>query len=276
MDLTWLQCLIMGLVSGVAEFLPVSAEAHSTIVRSVLNLPETDALLRLILHGASLAALLWFCRRELRHLQEERKIQKSRSRSQKLHSVRHRRVMLQMCRSALLPIAVAYVLLRRYDYASQLQYLALILAANGLLLFLPSLFPRGNKDGRNMSPLDGFLMSLGSGMGFLPGLSRVSASLSLGILSGVNQSYALRLGLLMWIPCLAILLAVDAMTVVAGGLTLATSVLLRYLLAGIVAFFGSLSSLHILRFLSVKAGFSSFCFYSWGLALVSFILYLVV
>ena len=51
MDLTWLQCLILGLISGISEFLPVSAEAHVRILSTVLNLPSADALLRLMLHS---------------------------------------------------------------------------------------------------------------------------------------------------------------------------------------------------------------------------------
>lgn len=276
MDLSWLQCLILGLISGTAEFLPVSAEAHSTLARRILNIPAPDALLRLVLHGAALAALLWFCRWQLVDLREEQRIQRSRSRSVRLHSERQRRVFLRLWKNSLIPLVICFFLLRRYDYASQLEYLCLLLLGNGLILFLPSVFPYGNKDGRNMSPLDGLLMSLGCGLGFLPGLSRVGVSLSLGSLAGVDKSAAFRLGMLLWIPCLVLLMVADGAAMLSGGLVLSAGLLLRYLAAGLAAFAGSSLSLAFMQFLSAKAGVSGFCFYSWGLALLSFILYLVV
>lgn len=276
MDLSWLQSLILGIVSGVSEFLPVSPEAHLAIVSRVMNIPAADDLLRMILHAASLAALVWFCRWELQQLQEERRIQRSRSRSMKLHSVRQRRILLHQWRGCLIPGLICWFLLRKYDFVDRMPYLVLILLVNGLILFLPSVLRKGNKDGRNMSPIDGFAMSIGNGLGFFPGFSRVNGSLSLGVLFGVDQSYALRLSMLMWIPALTLLTVLDGVSAVTGGLALSVSMLLRYGLAAVAAFLGSSISLRFLKFLSVKVGFSGFCFYSWGLALLSFILYLVV
>lgn len=275
--MTWLQGLLLGLISGITEFLPVSAEAHRGILYHMMNLQE-DALFRFLLHGASLAALLWMNRRTLYRMRLVRMEEKHYPRSRRMLTSSLHRYTLRLWRAALLPVLLGFLVLQQtQSLGSQMNLLAIVLVCNGMILFLPSLLPHGNRDGRTMSPADGFFMGLGCCFGFVPGISRAGASLSIGVARGVDKPYALRLGMLIWIPCMLGLLILDVMAAISTGLpALSAHMVLPYLLGGGAAFLGSYLGILFLRFLSAKVGFSGFCYYSWGLALFAFILYLAI
>ena len=188
------------------------------------------------------------------------------------------RYTLRLWRAALLPVILGFLVLQQTQrLGSQMNLLAIVLVCNGMILFLPSLLPHGNRDGRTMSPADGFFMGLGCCLGFIPGISRAGTSLSIGVVRGVDKPYALRLGMLIWIVCMLGLLLLDVLAVLSAGIpVLSVQVGIAYVLGGGAAYLGSYLGLLFLRFLSAKAGFSGFCYYSWGLALFAFILYLAI
>ena len=83
------------------------------------------------------------------------------------------------------------------------------------------------------------------------------------------------LALLLSIPALVLLLIFDVIGAFTAGLAGITFlVILQCILAAAAAWFGASAAIMLLRFLSVKTGFSGFAYYSWGVALFTFILFL--
>ena len=71
-----LQNLIMGFVSGFAELLPISAEAHRAILCRLFGVESEGSLFRLLIHIACLAAVIYGCRNEIRHIRRVRRLMK--------------------------------------------------------------------------------------------------------------------------------------------------------------------------------------------------------
>lgn len=276
MQPNWLESLIYGLISGLSEFLPVSSEAHRALFLRLTGTVD-EARLRLAVHIGAFLSLLIFCTPVLSRLRRERKIaavpKKHRRRQPDIRSLLDIRV-LRTAGIALLVAFLAYPIVGRlYE---RLWVLAIFLAINGMLLYVPQFLPGANKDSQSLSSLDAVLIGLAGGAGVIPGISRVGASVSVGLTRGADRRYALDTGLLLSIPALIVLALIDCGGLFAGAGGITAFSVARYFTAAVGSFAGSYCAVSILRFLAVRAGFSGFAYYCWGAALFSFVLYLTI
>jgi undecaprenyl pyrophosphate phosphatase UppP len=124
--------------------------------------------------------------------------------------------------------------------------------------------------------VDSMLVGLGGGLGVIPGFSRIGYTTSVAMMRGAEKRYAMDTALLLSIPALAVLLIIDFFAIFTTTAGLTFIAILSCITAGITSFFSACLGIYIMRFLAVRAGFSGFAYYSWGLSLFSFILYLII
>lgn len=274
--MNWLQSLLYGLISGAAEFLPVSAEAHRGLLRILFGV-EASPLLELTIHIAVLLALVLACWPQIVRLQRERHLAsipvKRRRRQPDADTLKNWR----WIKTAAVPMLLTFLVCPLVRKASgSLGLMALLLTVNGILLYIPPYVPQGNKSAATVSGLDGFLTGLCGGLGVLPGVSRITGLTSAGMLRGCDRRYILDVALLLSLPALLVLILLDVFLVITAGAAITGSVLLGCLVALAAAFPTAYLSIIFLRFLAVKVGFSGFAYYSWGAAMFAFILYLTI
>ena len=126
-----------------------------------------------------------------------------------------------------------------------------------------------------MSSLDGFFFGLSSALGILPGVSRLGAGISAATACGADRQHALKWALLLSVPALAVLSALDVYNAVQLGLSsVDAGLLLRAAISGMFAFLGGCVSIRAMKTLLVRTGIENFSYYCWGAALFAFILYL--
>lgn len=276
MELSWLQSLIVGLISGFTDILPVSAQAHRTVLLTVFGQSGDPALLRLMIHLATLAALYYSCRVHIVRIQRQWKLSRIPKRRRKRPVDMRTLLDFKLLQTTLIPIILGFfVYAKTSSLNSSLMWGAIFLFANGVLLFIPMIVRSGNKDSQNMSPLDGLTMGLGSAVGLLPGMSSVGASTALGSLCGADRTYALNMSLLMHMVVTIGLIIFDIFALFTGHAGIFSfGILMRCIFAGIAAFAGTFLGIRVSRSLAANSGFSVFAFYCWGAALFSFIMYL--
>lgn len=276
MELGWFESFIYGIVSGFSEFLPISAEAHRAIYLRLVGANDYG-LLRFMSHMGALLALLITCWPMIAKLNRERSIaavtKKRRKRAPDTKSLTDIRF-LRICVIALIVVFIIYPIV--HDLHERLWILAGFLIVNGILLYVPQFLPGANKDSRSLSSLDGMIVGLGGGLGIIPGLSRVGMTASVGMLRGADKRYALDSALMLSIPALAVLLLIDFFAIFTTSAGLTFLAILSCITAGVTSFMSACVGIYIMRFLAVRAGFSGFAYYSWGLSLFSFILYLMI
>lgn len=277
MNMTVVQSIILGIVSGFAELLPISAEAHRSLARSLMGLESEDPVFRLIIHIFSLAALLWCSRVEIDHLRRTKailKIPKKRRRHQPdMPSV----YTLRLLNAAVVLLVVGRLFTMQLRFiADELQILAFTLIINGVALLIPSLVRNGNKDSRNMPRLDGILMGLSAAFSVIPGISQVGAALSVGISRGVDRRYALKFAYLLLIPGIIIHILFDIVAIISGTVVLSGIGLAVACAGGIACFIGCVIGYRLMNFLSYSTNFSAFSYYCFGAGLFSFILFLTI
>lgn len=275
MELTWFEHLVYGLISGFAEFLPISAVAHQAVF-SVLVGAEGYPWLRLACHAGSLIALIFVLIPTLSRMRRERKIartpKKRRRRQPDFATMMEIRIMRVAAISMIL-VFLSYGLV--YDLYERQWLLALLLGMNGILLYIPQYLPGANKQAESLSGLDGMLIGLSSGAGVVPGFSRIGLGTSVALMRGADRRYAVELGLLLSIPALAVMILLDFAAGVGTVMSISALLVFGCITAAAAAFAASYFAIFLIRFLAVKAGFSGFAYYCWGLALFTLILYLI-
>lgn len=270
----WLEAILFGLISGLTEFLPVSAQAHEALMLKMFGTSATP-LMRLLIHGAIGLALYQSCAEQISQLlREQRLIRVPRNRRKRQPDM-VKVLDMRLLRTATIVLALGFLAYPTLSaWRGDLHVVAPVLVVNGILLYIPMHMATGNKDSRSMSQLDAVLLGLAGAVSLIPGISRVGIITSAGIARGADREQALRWSLLLSIPALVILLGMDLYGIITAGL--GTVSLLETVFAAIAAFGGAHAGIRIMRFLAVRAGFSGFAYYSWGAALFTFIMYLTV
>lgn len=277
MDLSAIEQIIYGFISGLTEILPVSARAHSVLMLKVLGAEKINGLLVLLIHISILAAIYVTNQEQLVKMSRARKLaripKKKRKRPLDVRSLMDSRFLFTM----ILPVVLVLLFYRRITAINfSLLVIAAFLFINGMILYIPQFFPGSNKDARLLSRIEGLLMGIGGTLSVLPGLSGLGAAVSVGSVCGVERSYGLTMALLMNIVYLIGLIVYDGLALFAvglGGLTF--SLFVTYVLAAAAAFVGTMLAIRIMRALASESGYHIFAYYCWGIALFAFILNLM-
>lgn len=275
MNLNWLESIIYGLFSGLADILPVSAQAHKTLLLKVFGTRGNTELLDMMIHLALIAALYEACRSTFVRMSRARRLsltpKKKRRRPLDVRSLMD----LSMLRTMLIPVLLGFFLYRKAaDLRGNLILMAVFLFVNGLILYIPQFLPSGNRDSRTLSRVEGLLMGLGGTISVVPGISAVGTMISVGSVCGVERTYCLDLALMTNLFLNAGFTVFDVMAIADKGLgNLSAVILVRYLVAALAAFLGASLGIRVLRRLSGYAGFGFYCF---GMALFIFVLNLIV
>ncbi len=278
MNMTWLQSILLGIVTGFADILPVSAQAHRLLLLKLFGVSSEPAILRLLLHLGTLGALYSCCRGQIIRISRARKLARIPKRRRKRPLDTKVLMDFSLLKTTLIPIVFAFLFYSRaYSLGSNLLIVAIFLFLNGLILYIPQFLPGSNKNSGNATRVEGLLMGIGGGLSTLPGISCVGAVTSIGCICGMDRDYSVSTALMMNIAVTICLIVYDVLALLSEGLAgLTFQTFIGFLLAAGAAFLSVFFAAKLLKKITVSVGMSVFGFYSWGLALFTFILYLAV
>ena len=270
--------LIYALLSGFTEFLPVSAFAHQRLFCLVFGLSEPDLLLSLGVHVGSLAAVLLCSKNRLARFSYEKRLAKHARRGRRNRKNNTSVLMdARLFGTAMVPVILSSVaLLWSGRLAENIAVLSLLLLVNGLVLFMPRLLRQGNKDGRSLSRLDAIILGIGGSFGVVPGFSRIGCVVTAGAARGTQQGYALDMALLLSIPGLIGLVLIDVYALIVAGAAISGIALLIALIGAAISLGVGILAIMLIRYVFLKSDGLFFAYYSWSLALFTFVLYLII
>lgn len=277
MDFSWFESLLMGLVLGIAEILPVSAEAHRIILLKLLGKVNDPLLLRFFVHLGIAGALVMASQGVFVRIYRAQKLARVPKKKRKRPLDTRSLMDLSLCKTMLIPAVLACLFREKAaGLVGNMIILAAFLFLNGLIMYIPDFLPTGNKDSRTLSRVEGILMGLGGAVSVIPGLSAIGASVSAASVCGVDRKYALNMSLIMDLGIMLAVLILDIKNMFATGVEIHSFVIfLFYILAGLMAFLSATLAIRFLRSFMEKKGFTVFVFYCWGIALFTFILNLM-
>lgn len=278
MGFSWLASILYGLAAGFAEFLPISAMAHHAMLQKIFGVSTDSPLLRLMLHIGAVCGFFIAYHSQIDHLNREQRLVKVPRRRRRREPERKAVLDVQILKTAIIPALLGFVLYYyTYSWQNNLGRIALMLLLNGIVLILPRLLPSANKDSRAMSGLDGLIIGIFSGVGMVPGLSRLGFATTAGQIRGGDRRESYNWAILLGFPIMIVLILVDFYMLFSTGVgALTFLVFVKYLLSTVIAGVSAYFAILLMRFLAVNTGFAGFAYYSWGAALFSFILYLTI
>lgn len=185
--------IIIAVVQGITEWLPVSSSGHISLVQHILNYPSS-LLFDVALHFGTLMAVFVYFGRDISEIVRSIFSLDFKSENGKLGLF----III-----ATIPAAIVGFLVKDlYEVISgNLLFLSLGFAITGLILFISSIsFNKLNKNVNEMSVMDSIFIGFAQIASLLPGISRSGITLSSGLFRNLNEKTALKFAFLMSIP----------------------------------------------------------------------------
>jgi len=275
--MSFIKSILYGLVSGAAEFLPISSKAHQSLMLYLFGTDTRDPFQDLLVHIGVLLAILISSREVLLRLSRDQKMLLL-TRRRRLHSMNSRSLYdLRLLKTAVFPLLIGLLLsLATANLERNLPAMMLFLIINATVLLFAEHSRHGNRDSRTMSGLDGIVLGIMGSLSAFPGISRTGMLLSYSIMRGADKQNAFNWTVLLGIPAMLFAVCLDIFGVIGQGLPpVSIPIIIGYVLSGITAFCGGYVGISSLQLFLNRSGVSGFAYYSIGAALFSFILYLI-
>ena len=278
--MTHLFSVLMGVLQGVAEFLPISSSGHLALFQhffGVENYEETQMFFTVLLHLGTLISVCVYYWRDVIDMIREfflgiRDLTVRRGGGAPPPPTRRLVMMIIVATLPLFAILPVKGLVE--DAMSNVTFVSVALLATGLILFFSDRMARGRKNARNATVADALLVGCAQAVGTLPGISRSGITISAGLLRGFDRTFAVRFSFLMSLPAVLganILSLKDALE--AGvDLEMLPIYLVGMVVSGVVGYF----AIRLVNLLADKGKFGNFAYYCWVVGLGSLIASFVV
>ncbi|WP_323758112.1 undecaprenyl-diphosphate phosphatase [Roseivirga sp.] len=230
--MTIIEAIILGIVQGLTEFLPVSSSGHLEIVKAILgdtSVPQESLLMTVVLHAATALSTIVIFRKEITELVTG--LFQFKNNDQFKYSLK---IVVSM-----IPAAVIGVLFDEEIeslFGGQLLLVGCMLILTAGLLFLADKAKRTDKA---VSMPNAVTIGIAQAIAILPGISRSGATISTAVLLGIDREKAARFSFLMVVPLILGKVAKDILSGdIASSQIESTSLIVGFLaafLAGLVA-----------------------------------------
>ena len=271
--MTFWMALVLGVVQGIAEFLPISSSGHLSLLQYFFGMEEPDNLYNILLHFATLAAVCVVYWRDIEEMIVEffrgAAALVSGDKSQGRPPEGRRLVLLVILGTLPLFLVLPFDDLVEGMGANP-TFVALMLLLTGCILFLSDQYSGGKKTARTATVKDALLVGLAQGMATIPGLSRSGTTISAGMALGFDRNFAVRYSFLLSLPAVlgaTLLKVVKVIVAESMDLKLLPMYLCGMIVAGVVGYF----SISLVKLLADRGKFGKFAFYCWivgGIALI--------
>ena len=256
------EAIILGIVQGLTEFLPVSSSGHLEIAKYLLqdnSIAEQSMLMTVMLHVATaLATLVVFWKDVLNIVKGLLKFEIN---EELIFSVK---IGVSMIPAAIIGLTFEKEI--EQLFSQQILLVGLMLIITGLLLYFAD---RAKLTEKSVGFLDSLIIGVAQAIAIMPGISRSGATISASVLLGIDREKAARFSFLMVVP---LILGKIAKDVLFGDLGAANGNFVP-LAAGFIAAFitGMIACTWMIKL--VKASkltyFSVYCFIVAGIAIAT-------
>lgn len=250
---------ILGLVQGLTEFLPVSSSGHLVLAQKLLGLQEPELLFDVAVHVGTLFAVLLVFRADIRAM--------LRGLWARDEEARKGRRLLLLVAAGSVPTAIIGLLFKDYFEALFASILAVgcALLITGFLLMATRLASRAGRGLEQTGWARAFAVGIAQGLAITPGISRSGATISAGLLLGLERELAARFSFVLSVPAI-----LGALALQIRHLDAQAQVPLAPLLVGAaVAAASGYAALKLLLKLVKGGRLHWFAFYCWALGLLA-------
>ena len=251
-----IQSIVLGVVQGLTEFLPVSSSGHLEIAKFLMNddtVAEQSLLMTVVLHFATaLSTLVVFRKGVIEIIQGVLKFELND------HFYFCVKIVISMIPAALVGILFDEQIEALFD--KRIALVGFMLLLTGVLLMLAD---RAKNTDKPVSYLNALIIGISQAIAILPGISRSGATISTSVLLGIDREKAARFSFLMVVPLIFGKMAKDVLDSIGGESAFESPQMLPLAIGFVAAFVtGLLACTWMIRL--VKSSklfyFSIYCF----------------
>ena len=197
MIIVLLKVLILGIIEGVTEFLPISSTGHLIVAEKMLGFKDANELFTVVIQFGAIAAVIWYYRHDL--------IQKTIGLFKKDKAALNFWTILII---GTIPAGLIGLTLDRFLGALAVPfYVAISLILGGIVLWKIDNKPVGRNPKNDLSTItrkQALLVGLGQAVAVIPGVSRSGASIVSGLLVGLSRPTATAFSFYLSIPVIVL------------------------------------------------------------------------
>lgn len=275
--MTLLSSVLLGLIQGVAEFLPISSSGHLAIAEHLLNMSgasEVPPFFDVLLHLGTLMAVFaaywgdiydmvveFFCGvRDLVH------------RSTPVPVPPARRMILLIIVGTLPLVAILPIKDLVEGLGDNMYFVGGALIVTGFLLFASDRVRKGRKSERTATLLDVLLVGVAQAVATCPGISRSGTTITAGCFLGFDRKFAVRYSFLMSIPAI---LGANILSIGDALETVVWSEIPVYLAGVLVSAVVGYACIRLLKMIAEKGKFGFFAYYCWAVGILTIVLNII-
>ena len=250
MESVW-QAIILGIIQGLTEFLPVSSSGHLELAKFILgdeSMPEESLLMTVVLHAATALSTVVVFWKEIKEIFAG--ILQFKWNKEFQFSLK---IILSMVPAALVGIFFDEEI--DIFFGGQILLVGSMLLITGLLLFLAD---KAQKTEKDTSFGHALLIGLAQAIAILPGISRSGATISTSVILGIDRERAARFSFLMVVPLIFGKMADD---ILGGSISMDVATVLPLSIGFISAFLTGLIACKWMIQLVKKSQLKCFAYY---------------
>ncbi len=204
--MNWFEALILGLVQGLTEFLPVSSSGHIVIFSNILNIQIEDGnAFSVLLHLATFISVCIMYKEDVWMLIKEAFLWIGDICRGRFEVKTPERRMLILLIYATIPAIAVGALFKVFDLDAKLSVLPVVgftLLLTATLMYIVDRFGDGKYTAKNASGKSAWLIGLAQACALLPGLSRSGSTITAARACGYKKDFAIKFAFLMSLPAI--------------------------------------------------------------------------
>ncbi len=244
--MTPIQALILGIVQGLTEFLPVSSSGHLVIFQHLFNLQQPPILFDVVVHIATLIAVIFYFSSKLKKISPQ---------------------LIKLTILGTVPAIIAGLIIEPYleSIFSSLFIVSLGLFFTGLILLSTKFY--SPKKTSKLNHKNTLIIGLAQAMAIMPGISRSGSTVIAGLHQGIKKQQAFYFSFVLAIPAISGALVLQLKDID----TIEQLITTPYIIGFISAAISGLFALRLLEIVLNKAKLHYFSYYCFILATLIFI-----
>ena len=273
--MTFLSSFLLGLVQGIAEFLPISSSGHLAIAQNLLGMSDAGTVpefFDVLLHLGTLVAVFVAYWADIKDMV----LEFFRGAGDLIHHSTPnpvppaRRLILLIILGTLPLFVVLPVKDAVQGLSNSMVFIGAALIVTGVLLFVSDRVKKGRKNERTATWLDVLIVGLGQAIATMPGISRSGMTITTGCFVGFERKFAVRFSFLLSIPAV---LGANILSLADAAKTGINWAEVPVYLVGVVtaAVVGYLC-IRLLRFIADRGKFGAFAYYCWAVGVLTLVL----
>ncbi len=269
--------ILLGIVQGVAEFLPISSSGHLAILQNlfVLSAGEEHMFFDVLLHLGTLISICVCYWGDIVAMVREVFIVLRGGRRADGTPVQGNLGAARLFLMIVVGTLPLFLVLPINDSVEQLYYITpfigVALLLTGCMLFVSDRMAPGKRTEKNMRFRDALIIGLCQCVATIPGLSRSGTTITAGIAPGLDRGFAMKYSFLLSLPAVLganLLSFIKAL----GEESIELSMVPAYLVGLLAAMLSGIAAISLMKLIAKKSKFGWFAYYCWGAGLLTIVL----